>query len=85
MIVELHERLHKPLKVPASRVLITADDGTPIVFVVEFASGKKSWWRCFRAGDDDFQEQLRLHGIDRTVLVTNLDQKTLAPVLQNRA
>ena len=77
MLVELHDNLRNPAKVPASRVLITSDDGTPLVFIVEFATGAKPWFRCFRVGDPDFEEQMRAHGLNRTVLVTKLDAATL--------
>lgn len=88
MIIEMHDGLGNPVRLHASRVLISLDDGTPVSFAVEFQPGHLRLFRAgketagvhhFRAGDPDFAEQLRHHGVDRTVLVTTLDPKTLAP------
>ena len=76
MRVALHNHLGKPLVVSATRVLICADDGTPLAFSVEVSPGH---WRHFRVGDEDFQEQLHNHGIDKTVTEEVLDPKTLKP------
>jgi hypothetical protein len=77
MILEIHNGLGQPLKVPAKRVLICLDDGTPVAMALEYQPGHV---RHFRAGDADFAEQLQLHGIDRTVLVTTLDHQTMRPL-----
>lgn len=69
MILELHENMKNPVSLPASRVLITDNFGNPICFVVEFAPGHH---RCCNAGDPEFQEQLQMHGFDRTVVVSKL-------------
>lgn len=63
------------MRLKASRVLLTSDDGTPIALVIEniITLDGKAHFRVFRAGDSDFQSQLRNHGIDKTVLVTKLD------------
>jgi hypothetical protein len=78
VIVELSDHLTNPVKVPATRVLITGNDGTPILFVVTFqeADGREHV-RTFRAGDDEFEEQLRIHGFKHTVVVTKLDPKKM--------
>jgi hypothetical protein len=72
VIVESHNGLHDPLKVPATRVLVTGDDGTPICLVVEYSKLPHPWVRVFRVGDKDFNEQLHHHGINKTVTVTKM-------------
>lgn len=74
MILEIHDHLGNPVRLPATRVLICLDNGTPAAFSVELTP---EHIRHFRAGDPSFQEQLRMHGIDKTVLVTELDSRTL--------
>jgi hypothetical protein len=69
MILELHDHLKNPLVVKATRVLICTDDGTPVAFSLEFQPGHI---RHFRASDADFEQQLRWHGIDRTVVVSKI-------------
>lgn len=75
MKVELHDGLCNPLALQATRVLITSEDGTPLVLVVERMLGTdgKSQYGVFRAGDPDFDQQLRYNGITKTVLVTRMD------------
>jgi hypothetical protein len=77
MIVETHNNLGDPHKLEATRALVSAEDGTPICLVVEYARHPKPWFRVFRAGDKDFNDRLREHGVDRTVLVTHVDPKKL--------
>lgn len=74
MRVELHDRLGKPLNVPASRVVVYDEHDNPIVFAVQYAPDHV---RTFRAGDPDFEEQLTHHGITRTVIVSRFDPKAL--------
>jgi len=74
MIIELHDRLKNPVSLPASRVLITDNFDNPICFVVEFAPGHH---RCCHVGDKDFEDQLQMHGFDRTVIVSRIDPKKL--------
>jgi len=66
MILEVHNHLQKPLVFTATRLLVTFDDGTPLALIVNFGQDHV---RVFRAGDKDFREQLRMAGIDRTVVV----------------
>lgn len=70
MQVESHHKLGQLHKQRASRVLIRLEDGTPIMLCVEF---QPNHVRCFRAGDEDFNYQLQLHGVNDTVLVTKFD------------
>ena len=70
MRVELHDRLTGPLAVPATRVLIVNDQGTPICLCVQMAPGHD---RVFRAGDPDFNAQLRMHGVSRTTIVKKIE------------
>lgn len=74
MILEIHDQLGNPVRLHATRVLILLDNGTPGAFSIELTP---EHIRHFRAGDPGFQDQLRMHGIDKTVLVTELDAKTL--------
>lgn len=75
MRVELHDRLQSPLAVQATRVLVTDDQGTPLCLCVEWAPGHN---RVFRVGDPDFNDQLRMHGVNRTTVVTRVDARKLA-------
>lgn len=75
MRIEAHKGLTEPIVFEADRILICNPYGDPIVFAVEII--KDHHWRVFRAGDKDFNEQLQLHGINRTVLVTKLDPNNL--------
>ena len=86
MLLEVHDHLGNPVKIRATRVLICLDDGTPVAFSLEFQPGHIRHFRAgvdtegvhhFRGGDRDFNEQLRMHGIKRTVVCTTLDPKTL--------
>ena len=81
MLLEIHDHLGKPLKIHATRVLIRADNGTPVAFSLELGP---TWVRHFRASDPGFLDQLRHHGLDRTAIVetTILDPSTLKPVTQ---
>lgn len=65
MKVELHNSLKDPMVLQATRVLITDDYGVPLAFTVEVTPGH---WRHFRVGDEDFEQQLENHGINRTVI-----------------
>lgn len=76
MIIQLHDKLQKPLVLKATRLLVTFEDGTPVAFIKEVVPGHI---RCFRAGDPDFNEQLRLGGIDRTVFVESLGAASPQP------
>lgn len=70
MLVESHHKLGRLQRTPASRVLICLDDGTPICLCVEIQPGHV---RCFRVGDEDFNQQLHMAGIEATVMVTKFD------------
>lgn len=70
MKVEIHRNLSTPIVIDATRVLLTYDDGTPFAFAIDYIPPNHV--RCFRAEDSDFNEQLRIHGIDRVVFVDRL-------------
>ena len=72
MILSVHSHLTRPLEFKATRLLVTFDDGTPAALVIEYGPGHI---RCHRAGDRDFQEQLKMAGIDRTVIVDKFKAK----------
>jgi hypothetical protein len=75
MIVETHNNFKDPLKLTASRVLISDEFGNPVCFVVQFAPGHIV---ACHAGDPNFEDQLHMHGFDQTVIVKRLDNKKLA-------
>jgi hypothetical protein len=77
MLVEIHDRLRNPLTVRATRVLLMDDAGFPFAFCVESSPGH---YRVFTAKDKEFNEALADHGIDRTVVATTLDPRTLRAV-----
>jgi hypothetical protein len=70
MILQLHDKLQKPLVIKATRLLATYDDGTPFALIVEVVPGHV---RVFRAGDPDFNDRLRQAAIDRSVIVDKLE------------
>jgi len=79
MILEMHNNFKDPIKLPATRVLITDNYGTPICMVVEYAPNHH---RCFHVGDEGFQDELMMHGFDRTVIVSPVDlNKLKKPVI----
>jgi len=74
MRVEVLDGLGRPTVLPATRVLVTDDNGTPIAFAFTFvkdAAGREIT-RVGHAGEPDFTAQLRAHGVDRTVVVTHM-------------
>jgi len=77
MILQLHDKLQKPLVIRATRLLVTFEDGTPVALIQEVVPGHV---RVFRAGDGDFNERLRQTGIEQTVIVDKL--KPAKPVEQ---
>lgn len=74
MKVELHDHLQRPLAVPATRVLITDDQGTPLCLCVQWGPRHT---RVFRVGDPDFNDQLKMHGVTRTAVVSRVDTTKL--------
>jgi hypothetical protein len=76
MRLEILNGLGQVVILPATRVLVTDDLGNPIAFAVTFhrdaASGREHT-RVGHAGDKDFNAQMRMNGLTRTVLVTHLD------------
>jgi hypothetical protein len=77
MILQLHDKLQKPLVLRATRLLVTFEDGTPVALIHEVVKGHV---QVFRAGDPDFNDRLRLAGIDQTVIVDKL--KDVQPAAQ---
>jgi hypothetical protein len=67
MKVEIIDGMGRVTVASATRVLVTADDGTPALAAVEWMPGAIS---CGHAGEgDEFALMLRNMGIDRTVVV----------------
>lgn len=73
MKVELLDGL-TPRVVHATRVLVTADDGTPLSLAVEVSPGVIA---LSHAGESDFQRTLTNFGIDRTVVTEELRPRSL--------
>lgn len=69
MILQLHDKLQKPLVLRATRLLVTFEDGTPCAFIQEIVPGHV---RVFRAGDPDFNERLRQAGLEQSVIVEKI-------------
>lgn len=71
MRVELHDGLTNPKVLPATRIVIYDDQGTPVAFAlqrVRLPDGREHLVVA-DAADKDFMLQLRSYGIDRTVIV----------------
>lgn len=77
MRVEILDGLNRPLAVPASRVLVTADDGTPVALVAEHGGSIT----VSHAGRPGFARALATWGVDRTVLVTEVRDRPGRAVL----
>lgn len=65
MIVEILDGLGRPLVVPASRVVIRSDQGTPLAAVVEWSGGGETHVTAVTARDREFHQVLANLGIDR--------------------
>jgi hypothetical protein len=75
MRVHILDGLGNPLVLPAGRVLITTDNGTPMALAVQLGPGVVET-TC--ADDADFNVRLRVHGIDRSVQVDTLRPPKIA-------
>lgn len=75
MQVELHNGFKNPLVLQATRLLVVDDFGNPVAFAVQFAPGHV---RTGHVGEDDFNEQLQMHGFNVSVIVSRVDPKELA-------
>lgn len=69
MRVELHDHLGHPVNILTTRVLVLDDFDNPVSLTVSQQPGHV---RTFHVGDKDFKEQLKMHGIDRTVIMSKL-------------
>jgi hypothetical protein len=75
MLVHILDGLGNPRTMPASRVLVTTDDGTPLALSVALGP---SLVESTHAGEPDFNVKLRIHGVDRTVQVDRLRAPRIA-------
>lgn len=66
--VETHKNLRDPRSFEASRVLIRDQYDNPVVLVIS----DDAFIHIHQVGDPDFDTKLREHGVDRTVIVTDL-------------
>ena len=76
MIVEVHDKLRKPLTFKVTRLLVRGADGTPICLMLEH---NPQHITVHRAGDPEFDQQLRMCGVNETVIVTPHDFRAGSP------
>lgn len=69
MQVDLHNALREPQSLEATRVLVRDKYGNPLVFVIE--DGEMVNFKTI--DDPDFQQALKDFGINRTIIVKQLD------------
>jgi hypothetical protein len=74
VIVEIHNKLGEPLRVPATRLVVYDDMGNPVAFVLQMGPHHV---RVCDAMDPDFEMQLEAHGLRRAVLVTRRELRDL--------
>ncbi len=72
MRVKFLNGLGEAYDLPATRVLVTYDDGTPALVASEVMSGVIS---CAHALDPEFRPMLAALGVDRTVIVQTVRPK----------
>jgi len=72
MRIEAHNAFGKPIKQEITRVVVYDDLDNPILVAMKYAQGM-----CYagRVGDTEFQKVLAMLGINKTVIVDNLDAK----------
>jgi hypothetical protein len=74
--LEIHNNLAQVTIVEATRVLVLDNLGNPIAFALLYlrdpTTGREHL-RVGHAGDKDFENQLALNGIKKTVLVEHID------------
>lgn len=73
MQIEILDGVGKPLVIKASRILISADNGTPQCIAVQQQPGANEVITCVHAGEKNFRLMLQQLGIDRTVIVRKID------------
>ena len=76
MRLEIHNGLSQPLVVEATRVLVLDDMGNPVAFALTYHKDPQSGREHIRvcdALDRDFEQQLQMNGVKRTVVVDRLD------------
>ena len=76
MIVEVHDKMRKPLTFKVTRLLVRGSDGTPICLMLEHSPKHIT---VIRVGDPEFDKQLRQYGVYETVIVTPHDFKAGSP------
>jgi len=74
MIVEHHNKFEEPVREEASRVVIYDDNGTPVAFAIQLKPGHI---RFCSISDSDFNEQLSMHGLAQTGLLSRADIKRI--------
>ncbi len=77
MRIELLDGVGNPLVLPATRVVVYDDYDNPIALVVKHRQG---FIYAGHVRDKEFQDYLHILGIDKTVIVNELDPKKLPPV-----
>jgi len=59
----------KPLRIPASQLVVFDDNGTPICVAGEY--GPDGAYKVSHAADEDFNQSLRAFGVGRHQVVTD--------------
>lgn len=78
MKVEILDGLGRPSVLPASRVLVTFDDGTPAMLALEWMPGQIT---AGHLGEASFRAMLKNCGVDRTVVTDVYRPRPLAEIL----
>lgn len=72
MHIEAHDHLGRPVKIPVTRVVVFDDKGNPVMFAMQQQPGHIT---LGRVEDEDFNDNLHMLGIDKTVIVETLDPR----------
>jgi hypothetical protein len=76
MRLEILNGIEQPLVLPATRVVVYGDQGTPLAAVFQT---NENGYSVLRVGDPQFTETLRSWGVYQTVVVQKQTVKPLDP------
>ncbi len=77
MRIKAHHAL-QPVVLEVTRVVVEDRYGNPLVAAVEYDDGTYFYGKL---GDADFEPLLRMMGINKTVVITDLQTKPLSDVI----
>jgi len=77
MLVEVHDRLQGGMRVPATRVVVYDNFDNPICVVFQLTG---SQYLAAHAGSRNFQEILKMLGVNKTLIVDRIDPDDLTPL-----